>query len=260
VTSRTTELSGLIGDDGISYDDLMQGRVWGARVKQVTCDWAYPWVANVLDNNWYVGAVEFDDTEWRLQLVGITSRLMGKRGETFGRTCQNQLGVMSMLGTTTTASTTSTCPVQIYLYPFQVAAAVVQAGATKRTMTLRKAGGSNGFGHADHATYTDYFTNGYVVMKSGDNLHIQETIHTDVRVDAQDRTITLMRPLPATPQSGDTVNVFAGCDKNLETCRDKFNVLQGRNTGTISNWGGFRGFPEIPGTDQVIKYPLAPGR
>ena len=153
VTSRTTELSGLIGDDGISYDDLMQGRVWGARVKQVTCDWAYPWVANVLDNNWYVGAVEFDDTEWRLQLVGITSRLMGKRGETFGRTCQNQLGVMSMLGTTTTASTTSTCPVQIYLYPFQVAAAVVQAGATKRTMTLRKAGGSNGFGHADHATY-----------------------------------------------------------------------------------------------------------
>ena len=42
---------------------------------------------------------------------------------------------------------------------------------------------------------------------------------------------------------GDGFVIRAGCDKRLETCRDRFaNVLN------------FRGFPNIPGQDAVLRY------
>ena len=43
---------------------------------------------------------------------------------------------------------------------------------------------------------------------------------------------------------GDDFNVVAGCDKRLETCRDRFESLL-----------NFRGFPHIPGQDTVVRYP-----
>ncbi|MEM6496284.1 MAG: phage BR0599 family protein, partial [Pseudomonadota bacterium] len=42
---------------------------------------------------------------------------------------------------------------------------------------------------------------------------------------------------------GDAVTITAGCDKVLETCRDKF-----------SNVANYRGFPHIPGNDFVTAY------
>jgi len=260
LASRSTEISGIISDDGITYDDLMQGRVWGSRITQSSVDWAFPFVANLIWNVWYVNGIEYDDKEWRMTLVGITSRLLGKRGETFGRTCQNQLGQFFTQYGGSVMVTTSTCPVNINDYPFKIPAAVIQSGATKRVFNVVKSGSVNGFGHADHATYDNYFSNGYVQFKDGDNKEMQETILSEVRVDASTRTITLMRPLPNAPAVNDTCDVFAGCDKNLETCRDKFDALQGHSGGGITNHGGFRGFPEIPGTDDSIRYPLPPGQ
>ena len=43
---------------------------------------------------------------------------------------------------------------------------------------------------------------------------------------------------------GDDFVARAGCDKRLETCRDRF-----------ANVVNFRGFPHIPGQDAVIRYP-----
>ena len=37
--------------------------------------------------------------------------------------------------------------------------------------------------------------------------------------------------------------IRAGCDKRLETCRDRF-----------ANALNFRGFPNIPGQDAVLRY------
>jgi uncharacterized phage protein (TIGR02218 family) len=50
-------------------------------------------------------------------------------------------------------------------------------------------------------------------------------------------------PEPIAP--GDPFTVTAGCDKRYDTCRAKFN-------NTIN----FRGFPQIPGNDFVVSYPL----
>ena len=50
-------------------------------------------------------------------------------------------------------------------------------------------------------------------------------------------------PQPLAP--GDTFTVTAGCDKRFATCRDRF-----------ANGINFRGFPQIPGNDFLVAYPV----
>lgn len=58
-------------------------------------------------------------------------------------------------------------------------------------------------------------------------------------------TITLFRDMVGLPEIGDDVIVKEGADLTRATCRDRFdNVL----------W--FRGFPDVPGTDQILKFPI----
>jgi uncharacterized phage protein (TIGR02218 family) len=44
---------------------------------------------------------------------------------------------------------------------------------------------------------------------------------------------------------GDSFAITAGCDKSFATCRDRF-----------ANIVNFRGFPQIPGNDFIVSYPL----
>jgi cell wall-associated NlpC family hydrolase len=46
-------------------------------------------------------------------------------------------------------------------------------------------------------------------------------------------------------QPGDAFTIRPGCDKSFATCRAKF-----------ANSINFRGFPYVPGTDQVLRYPM----
>lgn len=55
--------------------------------------------------------------------------------------------------------------------------------------------------------------------------------------------LTVFTPLPEPPQVGDTLELKRGCPKTREACRDLF-----------GNAVRFRGFPEVPGSDQVLKY------
>jgi uncharacterized phage protein (TIGR02218 family) len=60
-------------------------------------------------------------------------------------------------------------------------------------------------------------------------------------------TVTLFAPLADTPGVGDALTVKEGCDRTRTMCATRFNnVIE------------FRGFPEIPGTDQITR-PAIPG-
>lgn len=63
-------------------------------------------------------------------------------------------------------------------------------------------------------------------------------------------TLVLFEDLPALPAIGDTLDLFRGCSKirkaddpTVPTCLTYDNVVN------------FRGFPDVPGTDQVLRYP-----
>lgn len=87
-----------------------------------------------------------------------------------------------------------------------------------------------------------YFDLGVITFTSGANAGLKRTVKSYDPATG----FTFALPLPVAPAAGDTISVFAGCDKTLATCRGKFN-----------NAGKFRGFPWIPTPETAT--PPVPG-
>lgn len=75
-----------------------------------------------------------------------------------------------------------------------------------------------------------FFDMGYVHILSGALSGLKRTVKSHYS-----GTLELLNPLPSTPEPGDLISVYPGCDKTLNACKEKFNNLP-----------GFRGFPFIP--------------
>ncbi|WP_343061955.1 DUF2163 domain-containing protein [Novosphingobium piscinae] len=93
-----------------------------------------------------------------------------------------------------------------------------------------------------HAQAAGYFDQGVITFTSGANAGIRRTVKSYNPATG----FTFALPLPVAPAIGDTISVFAGCDKTLATCRSKFN-----------NAGNFRGFPWVPNPETAA--PAVPG-
>ena len=93
------------------------------------------------------------------------------------------------------------------------------------------------------ATFADgWCSRGLLRFVSGDNAGQAFEIRTHrLRDDAAD--IELWQEPARLVAVGDEVELTAGCDKQLATCRDKF-----------ANVTNFRGFPHMPGNDFVTSY------
>jgi len=275
IGEKSVEISGPVGEDGgVTYSDLHQGRLWGAVIQQQMVDWAYDFGPRLMLNEWHISDISYDDRSWTFALTGLTNRLKGKRGEVFSRLCQNELGVINQLSNTNIL-THSSCPVSINVHPNRVQGAVIIDSSTthgvdptKRVIYVKKAGSSVGFTNDEH-TSKDYsaqfFAHGRIVMQSGALFGLQENIYGEVDVggtarSAGVRAFKMMRPFPDLPAVGDTLDAYVGCDKQAATCRDKFGKLQGNVSSFPGTSGGFRGFPDIPGTDRATSYPPARGQ
>jgi uncharacterized phage protein (TIGR02218 family) len=77
-----------------------------------------------------------------------------------------------------------------------------------------------------------YFSLGYIVWTSGDNLGAVSSVKGYLNADG---AFQLIYPLTAIPNNGDTFTAFPGCDKTQSTCTTKF-----------SNIANFRGYPFVP--------------
>lgn len=275
IGEKSTEISGPIGDDGgVTYADLHQGRLWGAVVRQRMVDWAYDFGPHLMFNEWHIVDINYDERSWTFSLTGLTNRLKGKRGEVFSRLCQNELGVQNVLSGTNIL-TTSACPVNISNYPNRVEGVTLidsstthGADPTKSVIYVKKAGGVNGLANTAHTTgdfAVSFFSHGRIIFKTGALAGLQENIYGEINVGDSGRLdgvrgFRLMRPLPDLPAANDTLDVYVGCDKQWRTCRDKFGVLQGNVSTFPGTSGGFRGFPDIPGTDRATTYTPARGQ
>lgn len=93
-----------------------------------------------------------------------------------------------------------------------------------------------------NAQAAGYFDQGVVTFTSGANAGLKRTVKSYDPATG----FTFALPLPVAPAAGDTISVFAGCDKTLATCRNKF-----------SNAGKFRGFPWVPNPETAA--PAVPG-
>lgn len=84
----------------------------------------------------------------------------------------------------------------------------------------------------------DYFNAGTVEALTGDLAGTDPVEIFDWTVGG---AITLFAPLAEAPAIGDTFTVKRGCGKSRQDCIDRNNILN------------FRGFPEVPGSDQILR-------
>ena len=87
-------------------------------------------------------------------------------------------------------------------------------------------------------TPAGFFTNGRIHFIGGVNDGAQAHIKGHL-----DNALTLWTPLAHAPNAGDPFRLTAGCDKTFATCQAKF-----------SNTINFRGFPHLPGNDELFSY------
>lgn len=81
-----------------------------------------------------------------------------------------------------------------------------------------------------------YYQIGIIRFLKGKNRGLSRTIRQNV-----DGILHLMSPFPFKPEMGDEFEVFPGCDKRPQTCRDKFN-----------NKVNFKGFVYIPNSEDAF--------
>jgi uncharacterized phage protein (TIGR02218 family) len=90
---------------------------------------------------------------------------------------------------------------------------------------------------------TGWYDGGELTWTSGPNAGQTVAVRS---WDAGTSMLTLFLPTLYPIQGGDAFTIRPGCDKTFATCRAKFD-----------NALNFRGFPDVPGNDQVLSYPDA---
>jgi uncharacterized phage protein (TIGR02218 family) len=93
------------------------------------------------------------------------------------------------------------------------------------------------------AQATGWYDGGELTWTSGAN--VGQTVAVR-HWDADAGTLSLFLPALYAVEVGDAFTVRPGCDKSFATCKAKFD-----------NAINFRGFPHVPGNDQILRYPDA---
>jgi uncharacterized phage protein (TIGR02218 family) len=218
LSSDSTEISGALADDTLNEADLAAGRYDAAPVEQWLVDWSEPEL-RVLMTKGCLGEVRRDGPAFTAEIRGLNERLSQDCGRLYTATCAADLGDVRCKIDLTSA---------IYRGSGSVAAL-----ATTSIFT------ADGLGAFDDG----WFTAGKLTFMSGANAGLS----VEVKSHRKDTAITLdlWQAMPEPIEAGDTFSVTAGCDKRFQTCHDRFN-----------NVTNFRGFPQIPGNDFVISYPV----
>jgi uncharacterized phage protein (TIGR02218 family) len=214
----SSELSGALADDTLSEADLAAGRYDKAAVEIWLVDWSEP-VLRVLLAKGTLGEVRREGLAFTAEVRGLSDRLAQESGRLFTATCSADLG-------------DSRCGIDLGNSAFRGAGSVTSTDATS-TFT---ASGLGSFGDG-------WFTAGKLTFSSGANSGLSVEVKSHRKGGAV--SLVLWQAMPEPVAVGDTFIVTAGCNKQFETCRARFN-----------NAVNFRGFPHIPGNDFVIAHPL----
>ncbi|MEO0730045.1 MAG: DUF2163 domain-containing protein [Pseudomonadota bacterium] len=210
------EVDGAMTSDQLSDADLSAGLFDNASIEVFRVNWTDV-NQRLLMRSGSLGEVRRADNAFTVEVRGLAHHLQQPRGRLYQYTCDAVLG-------------DAKCGINLSQAPF---AASVTVDAIRDAHTVSVVGAE---------TYADgWFARGMATVTSGDASGTRHEIKVH-RSTAAGTDITFWSE-PVTPLSvGDTVNLTAGCDKHLETCKSKF-----------ANADNFRGFPYIPGSDTLTR-------
>jgi uncharacterized phage protein (TIGR02218 family) len=212
------DAQGALSSLSITETDLLAGRYDDAIIQLFWVNWVDP-TQDVQIAKGNLGEVKRQGTAFSAELRSLSHRMNQKVGSVYGRTCSAVLG-------------DARCKVALASSAYQGTGTIGNAGLLR----VFEVTGLSGYA-------ADWFSAGTLVFSSGANDGLAFEIKSHARtsgVDIVELWATTGLPIAV----GDTATFTAGCKKDLDTCRVKFaNVLN------------FRGFPHIPGSDAVTRYP-----
>lgn len=218
-----SEAFGALRSDAITEADILAGRYDGAEVTGWLVNWADVSV-RALQFRGTLGEIVRSGGAFNAELRGLAEGLNQAQGQIFHGRCSAVLG-------------DARCRFDLD-QPGYSEGRPVEAVEDARV-----------FRFASLAGYEDrWFEKGRLRVLSGAAAGLVGTIKNDRLVSGDAREVELWQELGAVPAPGDMVRLEAGCDKRADTCRLKF-----------ANFDNFRGFPDIPGEDWLMSYPLSAG-
>ncbi|WP_438274814.1 DUF2163 domain-containing protein [Nitrobacter sp.] len=214
-----SEISGAFSDDVLSEADLAAGRYDAAEVATWLVDWSDV-ALKVLIACGSLGEVRREGAAFTAELRGLADALAQDSGRLFTARCGVDLG-------------DGKCRVDLTNSTFRRSGAVTAIKGTSLVTVSGLEGLADG-----------WFTAGRVVWTTGANAGIAVEVKQH-HIAAGEVRLSLWQAMAEPIAVGDGFAISAGCDKSFATCRDRF-----------ANTSNFRGFPQIPGNDFIVSYPL----
>lgn len=205
------DVGGALTGDAITAADLEAGRWDGARVRVFAVDWERPEAGATSLARGELGAVSVKGAAFEAELRGPTAALEGPVCEAMSPECRAELGDRR-------------CRVDL-------------AGRVARVRVVScDADGVVAFAGVEDL---ERFRFGRLRWLTGANGGLESPV-----VATGLGWVRLREPPPFAVAAGAAAELHEGCDKRLETCRDRFrNVVN------------FRGEPHLPGNDLLTRYP-----
>ncbi|MCP5039081.1 MAG: DUF2163 domain-containing protein [Rhodobacteraceae bacterium] len=217
-----SEAVGALSDTSVTEADIRAGRYDGAIVEAWLVNWANP-VERVMQFRGNIGEVTRIAGGFQAELQGVSEALNQPQGWVYQTPCSAVLGDWR-------------CALDL-----SVPGYVSERGA-------EEIDGGTTFSFADFGGFDDrWFERGRLEVLSGQAAGLVGLVKND-RLSADGRKIELWEAIRAPIEVGDMLRIEAGCDKLAPTCRLKFD-----------NFLNFRGFPDIPGEDWLMSYPVSGG-
>lgn len=215
---ETGEVLGILHHDAIDDEDIALGRFDGARVETWLVNWAEP-SQNLLLRVDTIGEIVREDGTFRAELRSAQEALNSVRGRLYQGLCDAVVGDVR-------------CGVNLAAPGRSGAATVVSVVDPFRVLVS----GLSGFAE-------DWFAFGMGQWSGGKRVGLKDAVLTH-RKGAGGDILGFGQRVGDWVVAGDVFAVTAGCDRGFTTCKVKF-----------GNGVNFRGFPHVPGSDYVLRYP-----
>ena len=213
-----SEAMGAFSDTRITKEDINAGLYDSAQI----CGWLVNWTdvqARKLIFKGHIGDIRRNGALFEVELRGLSDTLNQVRGRVFQKQCAAVLG-------------DAACGFDITQDGYSVETKIEKIKSRKELC----------FKLADSYA-ADWFTHGHLKIISGAGASIIGWIKQDRSEDGL-RCIELWEDIRAQLAKDDKVLLNVGCDKQLQTCKSKFNNIK-----------NFQGFPYLPGDDWMMSVP-----
>lgn len=217
-----TEAIGALSDAAIREDEIEQGRFDGAEVEAWLVNWADT-TQRWLRFRGTIGEIRRMDGVFSAELRGLTEALNRPMGRIYQKPCAAVLG-------------DARCGVDITAPEHALNVIVDVEDGGRRFVWNTLPGFEPGF-----------FIRGRLNVLDGPAQGLWGLIKHDREEDSK-RVIELWEPIKGNVGTGTQISLIAGCNKQLETCRVKFNNIL-----------NFQGFPDLPDEDWVVSVPKSSG-